>query len=39
MTIADIFLLIRKIGVGIFLTLVPLLLIAGGIWLAWKLFN
>ncbi len=39
MTLSDVLLLIRKIAVGIFLTLVPLLLIAGGIWLIWRLFN
>lgn len=39
MTIADLWLLIRKIIVGIVLTLIPMLLIAGGIWLIWQLFN
>jgi hypothetical protein len=34
MTQADVVLLVRKIAVGILLTLVPFLLIAGGIWLA-----
>jgi hypothetical protein len=39
MTFSDVLLLIRKIAVGILLTLIPLLLIAGGIWLTWRLFN
>jgi len=39
MTIADIFLLIRKIAVGILIFLVPLAIIAGGIWLLSILFN
>jgi hypothetical protein len=39
MTIADILLLIRKIAVGIFIFLVPLAIIAGGIWLLSIFFN
>jgi hypothetical protein len=39
MTIADILLLIRKIAVGILIFLVPLAIIAGGIWLLSILFN
>jgi hypothetical protein len=39
MTIADVWLLIRKITIGVMLTLIPLLLIAGGIRLIWQLFN
>ncbi|CAG5067336.1 hypothetical protein DYBT9623_00056 [Dyadobacter sp. CECT 9623] len=39
MTQADIFLLVRKIAVGILLTIVPFLLIAGGIWLAYTLLS
>jgi hypothetical protein len=38
MTIADILLLIRKIAVGILIFLVPLAIIAGGIWLLSNLF-
>ena len=39
MTTDDVILLVRKIAVGIFLTLVPLVLIAGGIWLAYNLIS
>jgi hypothetical protein len=39
MTTADILLLIRKIAVGILIFLVPLAIIAGGIWLLSILFN
>ena len=39
MTLADITLLVKKIAVGVFLTLVPFLLIAGGIWLAYTLLS
>ena len=39
MTSADIVLLIKKIAVGIFLTVVPFILIAGGIWLAYILIR
>jgi hypothetical protein len=39
MTIADILLLIRKIAVGILIFLVPLAIIAGGIWLLSILYN
>jgi len=35
-TFSDVVLLARKIAVGILLTLIPFVLIAGGIWLAWK---
>jgi hypothetical protein len=38
-TFSDVVLLARKIAVGILLTLIPFVLIAGGIWLAVKLFN
>ncbi|GGH40928.1 hypothetical protein GCM10007423_36340 [Dyadobacter endophyticus] len=37
-TFSDVVLLARKIAVGILLTFIPFVLIAGGIWLAWKLF-
>lgn len=37
-TFSDVVLLARKIAVGILLTLIPFVLIAGGIWLAWKFF-
>jgi len=37
-TFSDVVLLARKIAVGILLTLIPFVLIAGSIWLAWKLF-
>jgi len=33
MMIADLSLLLRKIAVGVAVTLVPLLLIAGGLWI------
>lgn len=36
MTLSDVILLIRKITVGVILVLIPLALIAGGIWLAWQ---
>lgn len=39
MTTADILLLIKKIGIGIAIFLVPLAVIAGGLWLAWYLFH
>jgi len=39
MNVADIALLIKKIAVGIFIFLLPLLIIAGGIWLAYNLFK
>jgi hypothetical protein len=39
MTISDIALLAKKIAVGIFLTIAPFALVAGGIWLAWRLFS
>lgn len=39
MTTDDVILLVRKIAVGIFLTLVPFVLIAGGIWLAYNLIS
>jgi hypothetical protein len=39
MTIADIFLLIRKIAVGILIFLIPLAIIAGGIWILTLIFN
>jgi hypothetical protein len=39
MTQADVVLLVKKIAVGIFLTLVPFFLIAGGIWLAYTLIS
>jgi hypothetical protein len=39
MTFSDVFLLAKKIAVGIFLTLVPFALIAGGIWLAQSLLK
>jgi len=35
MTTDDVVLLVKKIAVGILLTLVPFALIAGGIWLAY----
>ncbi|WP_353722034.1 hypothetical protein [Dyadobacter sp. 676] len=38
-TFSDLVLLARKIAVGILLTIIPFILIAGGIWLAWRLFN
>lgn len=38
-TFSDVVLLARKIAVGIVLTLIPFVLIAGGIWLAWQLFR
>lgn len=37
-TFSDAVLLARKIAVGILLTFIPFVLIAGGIWLAWRLF-
>ena len=37
MTSADIVLLIKKIAVGIFLTVTPFILIVGGLWLAYIL--
>jgi hypothetical protein len=37
MQIADFSLLVRKIAVGIGVTLVPLLIIAGGLWVTQKL--
>lgn len=39
MTTDDVVLLVKKIAVGIFLTLVPFVLIAGGIWLAYNLIS
>ncbi|SEM75993.1 hypothetical protein SAMN04488505_10669 [Chitinophaga rupis] len=39
MNVADIALLVKKIAVGIFIFLLPLLIIAGGIWLAYNLFK
>lgn len=39
MNAADIALLVKKIAVGIFIFLLPLLIIAGGIWLAYHLFK
>lgn len=39
MTQADVILLVKKIAVGIFLTIVPFLLIAGGIWLAYTIVS
>ncbi|MDF2192341.1 hypothetical protein [Paraflavitalea sp. CAU 1676] len=39
MTLSDVYLLIRKITVGVILVLIPLALIAGGIWLAWQIVN
>jgi hypothetical protein len=39
MNAADIALLVKKIAVGIFIFLLPLLIIAGGIWLAYNLFK
>lgn len=36
MTLSDIVLLAKKIAIGIFLTAVPFILIAGGIWLAYN---
>ncbi|WP_019941885.1 hypothetical protein [Dyadobacter beijingensis] len=38
-TFSDAVLLVRKIAVGVLLTLVPFALIAGGIWLALQLFH
>lgn len=39
MTQADMILLARKIAVGILLTAIPFILIAGGIWLAYTLLG
>lgn len=39
MTTADIFLLIKKIAIGIAIFLLPLAVIAGGLWLVWHLFQ
>jgi hypothetical protein len=39
MTTDDVVLLVKKIAVGIFLTLVPFALIAGGIWFAYTLIS
>jgi hypothetical protein len=39
MTSADVLLLVKKIAVGILLTLVPLALIAGGIWIAFNVLR
>ncbi|ACT95707.1 hypothetical protein [Dyadobacter fermentans] len=38
-TFSDVLLLARKIAVGILLTVIPFVLVAGGIWLAWKVLN
>lgn len=38
-TFSDAILLVRKITVGILLTFIPFVLIAGGIWLALQLFH
>ncbi|MGV3603467.1 MAG: hypothetical protein ACO1N1_19770 [Dyadobacter fermentans] len=38
-TFSDVVLLARKIAVGILLTVIPFVLVAGGIWLAWKVLN
>jgi hypothetical protein len=39
MTTEDVVLLIKKIAVGIFLTVVPFALIAGGIYIAYNLIR
>jgi hypothetical protein len=39
MTVTDVVILSKKIAVGIFVFLVPLAIIAGGIWLAYNLFK
>jgi len=39
MTIADITILTKKIAVGFLIFLIPLLIIAGGIWLAYNFFQ
>ncbi len=39
MTTADAVLLIKKIAIGIFLTVVPFALITGGIWFAYNLIR
>jgi hypothetical protein len=39
MTSADIILLSKKIAVGILIFLVPLAVIAGGLWLAYSFFQ
>jgi hypothetical protein len=39
MTTADVVLLIKKIAVGIVLTIVPFALVTGGIWLAYSLMR
>ena len=39
MTFDDVVLLAKKIAVGILLTIVPFVLIAGGIWLAYSIIR
>jgi hypothetical protein len=39
MTTADVIILSKKIAVGILIFLIPLVIIAGGIWLAHGLFH
>ncbi|BAV07263.1 hypothetical protein SAMN05421788_102113 [Filimonas lacunae] len=39
MTTADILLLSKKIALGIAIFLLPLAVIAGGLWLTWYLFH
>jgi len=39
MTTSDVLLLVKKIAVGIAVFLVPLAIIATGLWLTWHLFQ
>jgi len=39
MTIADVVLLIKKIAIGIFLTVIPFALVAGGIYIAYNMMR
>lgn len=39
MNTADVFLLVKKIAIGIAIFLLPLAVIAGSLWLVWRLFQ
>lgn len=38
-TLSDAALLVKKIAVGILLTIIPFVLVAGGIYLAWQVLH